>query len=151
MHICIYRYTYIGIHTCIYTHRNTFIYRYTYLYIYIYIHIYACRYNAFSDPCHLRYLCIIRTSRVVLARRLPFATHCNTLQHTATHYNTLQHTATLCYTLLHTATCSKVFARRLPLKPLCKFFTWWRRGSGAICCSVLQCVALCPLHGDEEP
>ena len=32
-----------------------------------------------------------------------FATHCNTLQHTATHCNTLQHTATHCNTLQHTA------------------------------------------------
>ena len=33
-----------------------------------------------------------------------YATHCNTLQHTATHCNTLQHTATHCNTLQHTAT-----------------------------------------------
>ena len=36
-----------------------------------------------------------------------FATHCNTLQHSATHCNTrdaLQHTAALCDTLQHTAT-----------------------------------------------
>ena len=35
---------------------------------------------------------------------IPYATHCNTLQHTATHCNTLQHTATHCNTLQHTAT-----------------------------------------------
>jgi len=34
-----------------------------------------------------------------------FATHCNTLQHTATHCNTLHHTATHCNTLQrHAAT-----------------------------------------------
>ena len=33
-----------------------------------------------------------------------FATHCNTLQHTATHCNTLQHIATHCNTLQHIAT-----------------------------------------------
>ena len=33
-----------------------------------------------------------------------FATHCNTLHHTATHCNTLHHTAPHCNTLQHTAT-----------------------------------------------
>ena len=35
---------------------------------------------------------------------VPYATHCNTLQHTAIHCNTLRHTAIHCNTLQHTAT-----------------------------------------------
>ena len=51
--------------------------------------------------------------------RLSFtATHCNTLQHTATHCNTLQHRSEI---IIHVCVLQ----------------------CAAVCCSVLQCVALC--------
>jgi len=55
------------------------------------------------------------------------ATRCNILQHTATHCNALQHTATHCNT-------------HMPA-----------HGSVAyVCCSVLQCVAVCCMFGIRE-
>jgi len=71
------------------------------------------------------------------------ATHCNTLQHTATHCNTPQHTATHCNTLQHTA----IFASHL--HTLCTPSGRWLYQEGhpprlvAVCCSALQCVAVC--------
>ena len=73
------------------------------------------------------------------------AAHCNALQqHTATHCNTLQHTATHCNTLQHIATLNLVYTS----------YTTKHQGSSemrsareiwvsAVCCSVLQCVAVC--------
>jgi len=53
-------------------------------------------------------------------------THCNTLQHTATHCNTLQH-------------------RCFPWKHLCDMTSHvaTTKHTDAVCCSVLQCVAVC--------
>jgi len=72
---------------------------------------------------------------------MSFATHCNTLQHTAAHCNTLQHTATHCNTLQHSAT---------ELQQYIQFTALWNtyHGSdlhrvGKMHCCVLQCVAVC--------
>jgi len=96
------------------------------------------------------------------------ATHCITLQHTATHCNTLQHTATYshkslrfafayhgwhCNTHTHTntATCTpsmQHIAATCPhLQPTESAQTMTHDDSMsqcvAVCCSVLQCVAVC--------
>jgi len=104
------------------------------------------------------------------------ATHCNTLQHTATHYNTLQHTATHCNTLQHTAThrntlqhiathCNILSGSLHFVGTLYKKRRRVRHSLGrghhrktnvlqcvAMCCSVLQCVAV-PIEASctEEP
>ena len=89
------------------------------------------------------------------------ATQCNTLQRNSTHCNTLmQHTATHCNTLKHTvAHCIKGFPLRCAvvqhafLLEYC-VAVWCHSGSGSlptfaahyyifVCCSVLQCVAIC--------
>jgi len=81
------------------------------------------------------------------------ATHCNTLQHTATHCNTLQHTATHCNTLQHTATHlheweadeEKKIETREVADERSQHHPPWRvlRQIDPVCCSVLQCVAVC--------
>ena len=67
--------------------------------------------------------------------------HCNTLQRTATHCNTLQHTATHCNTP-HQCTFQKSRLKSpvgsLPFLPRIGVKTYV-----TVCCSVLQCVAVC--------
>ena len=82
------------------------------------------------------------------------------LQHTAIHCNTLQHTATHCNTLQHTATQSlpprtRNSAAKLPTPPSPTTSTCDALSSRMpslpisssvlcnMCCSVLQCVAVC--------
>jgi len=67
------------------------------------------------------------------------ATHCNTLPHTATHWNTLQHTTTHCNTLQNTATHRGGDYQVLIIRYAVDCYT-----DIAVCCSVLQCVAVCP-------
>ena len=74
------------------------------------------------------------------------ATHCNALQHTATYCNTLHYTATHCDTLQH----MMVHPTKAVLYVVCACNTSIRRVVRAseahqicMCCSVLQCVAMC--------
>ena len=83
---------------------------------------------------------------------------CNTLQHSATHYDTLQHTqshgapdnteekqtVTRCNTLLRTATRCYTLLHVAPDNTSeTQTATHWRTLEIAMCCSVLQCVAVC--------
>jgi len=84
---------------CFATHCNTLLHTATHCYtlqhthiLTIYIHIQWCPSRPSTHPISLL-LCDYRCC---------FATHCNTLLHTATHCNTLQHAATRCNTLQHT-------------------------------------------------
>ena len=72
------------------------------------------------------------------------AAHYNTLQHTSTHCNALQHTATHCNTLHHTAAhCTKCIATRFSiLQRTATHCRVMQSGSGAVCWSVLECVAV---------
>ena len=71
------------------------------------------------------------------------ATHCNTLQHTATHCKTLQRTATHCNTLQRTAThCNTL--QHTTMLPATAFGDLDSLDlTVAVCCSMLQCVAVC--------
>ena len=51
-----------------------------------------------------------------------YATHCNTMKHTATHCNTLQHTATHCNTLQHAATRCNTMQHKLRQKCMCTYY-----------------------------
>jgi len=64
-------------------------------------------------------------------------THCDTLQHTATQCNTLQHTTTRCSTTFHNtqvfSLIPELLRRANSSRAACRV---------AVCCSVLQCVAV---------
>jgi len=100
------------------------------------------------------------------ARRLPPHSHCNcnTLQHTATHCNTLQHAATHCNTgngtiglppSMHTIIVTTWRDPHLSYYLMCDMCDVTRDvtcicgvwtvcvSCVAVCCSVLQCVAMC--------
>ena len=74
------------------------------------------------------------------------AAHCNALQHTAAHCNTLPHTATHRNTPQHTATHRDTLQKRGDAngRPALRLTACWRWSFlyGAVCCSVLQRVAL---------
>ena len=76
--------------------------------------------------------------------------HCYTLQHTATHCNTLQHTATHCNTQKRNATrdCMDQIRRRMERIifsiPCGENVLFISLLCVAVCCSVLQCVAVLP-------
>jgi len=84
------------------------------------------------------------------------ATHCNTLQHTATHCNTLQHMCTLSWTVVCIPGACVVQAPSVrghaiknasPTflfgKPPLSLTALWCVAVCSVCCSVLQCVAVC--------
>jgi len=89
------------------------------------------------------------------------ATHCNTMQHTATHCTTLHHTATHCNTLQHTTFSLYHACTMMTVTPNTSPGKEWilkgkenhdRKQSStglkctlcvAVCCGVLQCVAVC--------
>ena len=65
------------------------------------------------------------------------ATHCNTLHHSAAHGGTVPHSATQCNSLQHTPT----HCNRWMLQTAADL--WSSRFRTVVCCSVLQCVAVC--------
>jgi len=71
------------------------------------------------------------------------ASHCNTLQHTATHCNTLQHTATHCNTLKHPegVSAGQFVLQIYSMQCVAVYCSVLQRV--AECCSVLQSVAMC--------
>ena len=126
------------------------------VHVYVYIYIWnpssthACSIPFLHKSCV--HICILPfCTNDVCARHWSLqhtATHCNTLQPTATHCNPLHHTAPHCNTLQHTisATTLNLFHSRnffVVSTVCCSVF--------AVCCSVLQCVAVCSLLRGEYP
>jgi len=92
-------------------------------------------------------MCVIWCHQCALQHtRQHTATHCNTLQHTATHGNTRQHSATHCNTLQHTATLFERFLSQIAgATNIYSLYLSYPHllVSVSVCCSVLQCVAVC--------
>jgi len=104
-----------------------------------------------NESCHIlqhaaTHCSILQHTAILLAWPVVMSrvTYCNTLQHAGVYYNTLQHTATHCNTLQHTATHCNT------LQHTAYFGIFWhgvtpsmRDMTYSVCCSVLQCVAVC--------
>ena len=129
----------------------------TYIHIYVYmsntwityIHVYMGQYSSIQTARVVVVICtahfaphtlVCRVIQTQLGKVTAIPTLCNTLKHTATYYTATYYTATGAAGAADGKPCKTGHAH-LALWLLCRLLIWGK--CVAVCCSVLQCVAMC--------